>query len=307
MLKKILILGCGYLGYNLADYLSNKYDVTVINRRKNPYSEASSNKFKFLDMSLTNFNALENFDLADYIVINAIGSSIPTINIYNIGEELKFYENLTGLLLYLSKRNIKHIIQISSGGTVYGNKDVLPISENQLLEPTNVYALQKIFFEGFLKVNFFENKIPYTILRVSNPYGGYQILNKQQGVIPIILTNIIKGTEMGFWADLNTVRDYIYISDLSKAFEVVINNDAAKNETYNVGNGVGATILEVIKLCEKVTSKNLRYVRLQDNVGLVNKNILDITKLEKLGFSTDIALEEGIRREYERLIVSATW
>ncbi len=302
MVRKILILGCGYLGYNLAHFLSEKYDVTVINKKKNLYSDATYGSVKFFDINLTDFNTLDDFDLTDYTVINALGSIFPTTNINNISEEFKFYDILTSLLLYISSKKIQRIIHISSGGTVYGNKTILPISENQTLEPTNVYALQKVFFEGFLKVNFLENKIPYTILRISNPYGGYQILNKQQGLIPIIINNIIQNKDMEFWADLNTIRDYIYVSDLAKAFEIVIDNDVTKNEIYNVGSGVGTKILEVIELCERVTSKKLKYVHIQNNVGIVNKNILDITKLKNLGFSTNIILGEGIKKEYERII-----
>ncbi len=301
-MEKILILGCGYLGYNLANFLSEKFDVTVINKKKNLYSEASCGKFKFCELDFTDIDKLYDFDLKEYIVINALGSISPTTNINGIDEELKFYNTLTSLLLYISKRDVQRIIHISSGGTVYGDKAILPISEDQTLEPTNIYALQKVFFEGFLKVNFIENKIPYTILRISNPFGGYQTPNKQQGLIPIIIRNIIQNREMEFWTDLNTIRDYIYISDLVRAFEIVINNASTKNKIYNVASGVGTTILEVIELCEKVTNAKLNYAHIQKNVGLVNKNILDITNIKNLGFSVDIPLEMGIKKEYERII-----
>lgn len=299
-MKKILILGCGYLGYNLATALSENYDVLVI-CRKNRYISDRNVNFKFYEFDYSDFKKLNGFDLSGYIVINALGSITPNKDISYLCEDFRFYDMLTNLLLVLSKKNIKRFIQISSGGTVYGNKNILSIGEDEVLEATSIYSLQKIFFEGFLKVNYHENGIPFSIMRISNPYGGYQILNKQQGLIPIVIKNIISNTNMNIWADLDTIRDYIYISDLIKAFEIIIEKDESENEIYNVGSGIGTSIKEVIQICEHVTNKKLNYIHEPKNIALIDKNILNIHKIENLGFKIDTNLSQGIKMEYDRI------
>lgn len=299
-MKKILILGCGYLGYNLATALSEDYDVLVISR-KNRYISDGNVKFKLYEFDYVDLNVLNEFDLSGYIVINALGSITPNKDINYISEDLKFYDMLTTLLIVLSKKNIRRLIQISSGGTVYGNKNNLPIVEDEALEATSIYSLQKIFFEEFLKVNYYENGIPYSIMRISNPYGGYQILNKQQGLIPIVIKNIISNTNMNIWADLNTIRDYIYISDLVKAFRIIIENDECENEVYNVGSGIGTSIKEIIQICEHTTNNKLNYIHEPKNIASINKNILDIGKIKNLGFEIETNLSQGIKMEYDRI------
>ena len=112
-MKKILILGCGYLGYNLATALSENHDVLVISR-KNKYISDRNVNFKFYEFDYSDFKKLNRLDLSEYIVINALGSITPNKDINYLCEDFKFYDMLTNLLLVLSKKYIKSFIHISN-------------------------------------------------------------------------------------------------------------------------------------------------------------------------------------------------
>jgi len=184
--------------------------------------------------------------------------------------------NIIGTLNVLSSMTeygVRKFI-LSSTAAVYGYPQYLPIDENHPLDPINYYGYTKLVIEQNLKW-FSELKgLRYACLRYFNA-AGYdldgRVRNKEknpQNLLPIVMEVAIgvrKQMEV-FGDDYNTpdgtgIRDYIHVNDLALAHISALNYLVEKDEnlSVNLANGVGYSVLDVIRMAEKVTQKNISY------------------------------------------------
>ena len=184
--------------------------------------------------------------------------------------------NIIGTLNVLSSMTeygVRKFI-LSSTAAVYGYPQYLPIDENHPLDPINYYGYTKLVIEQNLKW-FSELKgLRYACLRYFNA-AGYdldgRVKNKEknpQNLLPItmeVAIGVRKQMEV-FGDDYNTpdgtgIRDYIHVNDLALAHISALNYLVEKDEnlSVNLANGVGYSVLDVIRMAEKVTQKNISY------------------------------------------------
>lgn len=282
---KIVVLGCGYLGLNIVNYLkkiSQSNEITVIGM-KNEYSEELNKNILFIPLEIDNISneILEKY-FKDSYVLDLLGNIMPINKIDCLENELsKVYISKFRLLEKMNQYPPKLYIFFSSGGTIYGNENGL-ISENHKTEPINVYGLQKLFFENLIRINYLENKkFNYINLRLANPYGGYSSKNKNQGIIDVTLRKIYNNEEIELWSDVKTLRDYIYIEDLAKILQNIFLRDI-KNITLNVGSGKGCSLEEIFEKIENTTSKKIKIIKKVIPNNTIKTNILDISLLKKI-------------------------
>ena len=179
----IVILGCGYLGYNLASALQDKHQVTALGW-KSPYREG---RFRYEERDCFQKGFTQGLPLEGAVVIDAVG----LIGNRDSGDEEAALDDLrrkySVLFNELEERKIGRFIFFSSGGTVYGSNP-FPVSEDSPLHPGSLYAKSKVMLEEMIP----ECSFPGLILRLSNPYGGKQDPRKSQGVIPILIRKALK-------------------------------------------------------------------------------------------------------------------
>lgn len=290
---KIVFLGCGYLGFNLSELLKNEHDVEVWGL-KNPYSSLST---MFCEIDVFDIDSLASMDLEDAVIIDTVsllGNNAKSDNEQEVLDSL--CNKYLKLFNYFKQRKIHTYYFISSGGTVYGDSN-LPISENHHLHPRTLYAKSKERLEQCI----IDSNLNYVILRLSNPYGGFQVTDKKQGVIPVLIEKVVKGEVFELWGNLTTVRDYIYITDLSSAINHLIKRNASK-EIVNVGSGLGTSLQQVFDEVEMATKAKINLKHCLSDVPIVESIILDITKLKELtDFDIQVSLQEGIQKEVERI------
>lgn len=290
---RVIFLGCGYLGYNLYTQLEDSFEVEMWGI-DSPYSSRIKN--------ITHVDVYDPFsfstkNLKDAIVIDTV-AYILSVDARKDEEEIlsDLKEKYSALLKTLKTGGVKKYIYFSSGGTVYGNSEE-PIKEDAILNPNSLYAKSKVMMEEVIETS----GLDYLICRLSNPYGGYQIPGKKQGVIPIMVRSALLEEPFPLFTDASNVRDYFYIDDLTKAMRLLLEHDI-KNDIVNVGSGNPTTLQELIDIVERITQKKIQIERKDSDVYVVPKNVLDITKLKKLtGFETTVSLEEGIHREVYRI------
>lgn len=290
---KIVFLGCGYLGFNLSEQLKNENEIEVWGL-KSPYSSLSS---QFKEIDAFDVDSLDKMDLENTIIIDTVSLLANNAKSENEQEVLdSLCSKYSKLFTYLKDRKIHSYYFISSGGTVYGDSD-LPISEEHHLYPRTLYAKSKERLEKCLATS----GLNYVILRLSNPYGGYQVTDKKQGVIPVLIEKVLNNDVFELWGNLTTVRDYIYISDLSAAITCLISSDV-NNEIVNVGSGIGTSLQEVFDEVEQTTGTKINLKHSLSDVPIVDSIILDISKLKRMtGFNIQVSLAEGIKKEVERI------
>ena len=210
---RVVFFGCGYLGYNLSSFLRKDFDVSIYGL-KSPYTDKAS---WFKEMDCFNEELLRQEKLKDAIIIDTV--SIIGVNAKSDNEEEtlgKLKERYEHLFRVLKEQGIKRYVFFSSGGTIYGDSEVA-IDENHSLNPKNLYARSKELLEGVLK----ESGLDYLILRPTNPFGGYQVNDNGQGVIPILISKAIKQEVFEMWVDSSSTRDYIYIDDFGNALKLL--------------------------------------------------------------------------------------
>lgn len=145
---------------------------------------------------------------------------------------------------------VERIIFSSSGGTVYGNPDRLPVSENSKTQPQCAYGASKLAVEHYLSVY---DKINGVSLRIGNPYGAYQFIGTPIGVIARFLLNIKNNMPIQVWGSGDIVRDYLSVEEVAKAFTLAVTSDSITEGPYNIGSGRGTSLNELISVIFEVT------------------------------------------------------
>ena len=182
---------------------------------------------------------------------------------------------------------------------MYGNKNIFPISEQEETQPISEYGIQKLMIEDYLRFISRTSKIPTVCLRIANPYGPYQQPFNGQGIIATFLASGLLGKNVEIWGNGNCLRDYLYIGDLCECIYRCLLLDIEEG-VYNVGSGVGTSILEICEIISAMLGIELHQT-LKPAYGVqVKNNVLDCSKIkEKIDWECEITMDEGISRMLE--------
>lgn len=199
------------------------------------------------------------------------------------------------LMQYSGKQGIK-FIYFSSGGTIYGErKNKVPFKETDTPAPISYYGWSKQMMENSILFEHRTNRLDYLILRPSNPFGPGQALHGKQGLIAICIGKILSNEPITIWGNGEMTRDYIYIDDLSAAFEMLLAKNI-NNEIINIGSGKGYSINDIILLLEDITQRKIEVIREKERNMDVSNMILDVSKLHSMVNLENISIKEGIRK-----------
>lgn len=280
--------GAGYIGSHTAvELLNSGKDIVIIDNFSNSKPEVlekiktiTGKDFKFYEVDYKDKTALEKVFSENKIdaVINfagykAVGESVK--------KPIEYYENNIGgclaLLDVMRKYNCKKFI-FSSSATVYGDPEVVPITEEcKIGGTTNPYGSTKLFIEQILKdVYASDNIMDICILRYFNPVGAHSsgLIGEEPQGIPNNLMPYIVRVAAGILPELSVfgndyptpdgtgVRDYIHVVDLAKGHVKALEKLDKENEglyIYNLGTGTGYSVLDMVKAFEKATGKEVKY------------------------------------------------
>ena len=297
-MKILLLGGQGFIGQNLAKKLvSEGHTVRVLERKVNPDRIIPNVEYvegDFLDKS-TYDNYLEGIDVVYHM--------ISTTNANNSNNEMQrdVKDNIIGTIDLLDscvKHNIKKVVFTSSGGTIYGIPQEVPIKENHPKKPICSYGITKLTIEKYLSLYKHLYNLDYTVLRLSNPYGPYH-QSLTQGLINVILYKAINNEEVEIWGDGKVERDYIYIDDTVDALSLVKDIET-EEKVFNIGSGQSHSICDIIDEVEKIAGKDIKRVFKPSRSQDVPINVLDITLAkEVLGWEPKVGIEEGIKNTYQ--------
>lgn len=298
--RKILIIGgSGFIGTHLCKSIQDKGYIPVV---YDPVPPRLDNVEYFSGDMSTIVEHLPEI-LQDVEVIYHLGWSTrpasadrnPLNDLNdNVLEGVNFLDNL------VQQKSVPKLIFSSSGGTVYGDVDVLPVSEDCQANPIGAYGAGKLTFEHYLKVYNRLHDLDYLVFRPSNPYGP----GCHQGVISVFLKKILKGESIEIWGDGSAVRDYIFIDDLVGIFMKGIDYKAVKDEPriFNAGSGIGTSLSELIKELEKITGRTADVSYLPEKNFGVREIVLDCSRVESmLCWKNNVSLDEGVKKTLEWL------
>lgn len=298
----ILVLGGnGFIGQQLTKELIKNHFVRIVDINDKMPAEF----YRIENIEYRKIDFINHDDFTDVldgmdVVIHLVSTLTPNDNIDSVGLEIN--NNILPtirLLDSMKKSNTKKILFISSGGTVYGNHDKNPISENECLNPISNYGIIKETIEKYMLLYNNYANIDSRIIRLANPYSEYTKKGKMQGIIPLIIDRILKDEEITIWGDGRNVRDYIYILDAINAI-ISILKYTGNERVFNVGTGKGYSVNEILHIiCKSLNvpfeSLNLNYIEARKCD--VDNNILDINRIKKeTGWKPKVKLEDGINK-----------
>lgn len=316
--------GAGYIGsHTIIELLnSNQFQVISVDNFINSSPKTFERIKKITGKDVINYDIdickLDSFEnvfienpgisgIIHFAALKAVGESVE--------KPLLYFENNIGSLLNvlksMKKFNITKLI-FSSSCTVYGNIDKLPVNEHTpLSKAESPYGLTKVIgeqlIESFLQSN---QNIKATILRYFNPVGahlsgliGEDPRNTPNNLVPIITQSASGklGQVVVFGNDYPTrdgtcIRDYIHVSDIADAHVKALSKLTTfkdKLGTYNLGTGMGISVLEVINAFEKSSGKKLNYRIGPRRAGDVPAIYSDSSLAEKeLGWKTQFSIDD---------------
>lgn len=303
--KCLLIGGAGFIGTRLAVRLSNcGYDITVCDRIG---KEAVSADILKLNYFCTDYFA-ETFSdemiKAQDMIFLLISSVGPNSSMEKpedcYGKDIV---RMIELLDQMRRCEVKRLVFISSGGTIYGNQDVTAFSEDMATSPINHYGIMKLTQEKILMMYNELYDMRNIIFRLANPYGQGQRAASGIGAVTAFLGNIMNEKKIYIYGKGEVVRDYISIDDVTKIIKIFFDNESSNHydtPVFNIGTGVGTSIMQVVRVIESVTGKKAD-IEYKDARNIdVKRNVLDISKIRSvIGNYQCMPLLEGVKKYYE--------
>jgi len=299
-MKCVVFGGGGFIGSAVVDrLLRDRHSVRVFERsfirRFRKFSPDESVEWMtgdFLNVHDVG-DAVDGMD----VVLHLVSSTLPKTS--NDDPVNDVQSNLVATLRMLEvmvARDVRKIVFISSGGTVYGNPNYLPIDELHPTNPQVSYGITKLAIEKYLLLFEKTNGIKASILRVANPFGERQRPENAQGAVGVFLHRAFSQQPIEIWGDGSVTRDYIYIDDVADAFALAVQYSGSKS-VFNIGSGVGTQLNELIKIIEEVLGKSVAHRYLPARPFDVPASVLsNALAREELKWVPQVPLRDGIAR-----------
>ena len=329
-MKILLTGGLGYIGSHTAvELMERGHDIVIADNLSNSKIEVldkikqiTGKEAKFYQMDICDMEALEKifeenkdiFGVVHFAGYKAVGESVA--------KPLMYYENnlvsTFNLLEVMQKYGCKNIV-FSSSATVYSPKNTMPLTEDSELGASNPYGRTKLFNEHILRdFQYVNPDYDVVLLRYFNPIGAHEsgLLGEDPNGIPNNLMPYICKVAVGELDHLNVfgndyktkdgtgVRDYIHVVDLARAhalsIEKIIREDRIGFKVYNLGTGVGYSVLDIVNAFNRVNGDIVKYEIAARRPGDVDECYAS-PKLaeEELGFKANKTLDEMCKSSYE--------
>lgn len=301
-----VIGGAGFLGRNLVQQLCvTGRRVLVIGRRPLIQQLPRDAEYRTLDIADA---AAVKFTLRDIPEIFDLAySTAPKTSFEDpIGDVLTNLPSSIALLEAVSELHPRAYVVVSSGGTVYGEPDSLPITENHQLRPLSPYGITKYALERYGALYHRSRDLPVLIARPANAYGETQDGSQGQGFIGAAVSKYLAGERIPIFGAPGTVRDYIFVSDVAKGLIAVLEKGRI-SEAYNIGSGLGHTNTEIVaQLAVLAAERSMATPEIEELPGRlfdVRASVLDSSKLHAVsGWRPEISLDEGMSRVLDYML-----
>ncbi|MBE6140459.1 MAG: UDP-glucose 4-epimerase GalE [Firmicutes bacterium] len=328
-MKKIFVTGCtGYIGsHTCVELLNSDYEVIGLDNFSNSKKEvlAKIKKITGKNIKFYEGDMLDNVLLEQIFKENEIDAVIDFAAFKSVGDSvekpIEYYINnvssVLNLLSIMKKYNVKSLI-FSSSATVYGEPEIVPITENcEVGGTTNPYGTSKLYVEGILK-DLYKSDESWNIciFRYFNPVGAHPsgIIGEDPKGIPANLMPFITKVATKeldclnvFGNDYDTfdgtgIRDYIHIVDLSKAHIKGLEKLTKEKKgfyIYNLGTGRGYSVLEMIETFEKVNNLKINKKIVERRLGDVAICYADPSlAMKELNWQAELTLEDMCKDAY---------
>lgn len=299
-MKIVILGGGGFIGSTIADrLLQEQHELRIFERpRVNPYrSFSDTERIEWVTGDFQSKYDITNATAGADIVLHLVSTTLPKSSnddpIYDVQTNLVATLQLLDAMV---ENNIQKIVFISSGGTVYGKPENLPINEKHPTNPFVSYGISKLTIEKYLLLYQHMHNIKPVILRVSNPFGPRQRIETAQGAVGVFLHNALNNKPIEIWGNGSVIRDYVYIADVAESFVKAINYNG-RESIFNIGSGAGRSLKDIISAIEQALGKKLECHYHEARSFDVQANVLDNSlACQELGWQPLVSFNDGIKK-----------
>ncbi len=304
-MKVLVIGGNGFIGSHVVDkLLAHGHSVRVFDRQPERFRPPLPGvDYRFGDFAdkMAVVEALAGVDA----VYHLLSTTLP--GTAELNPKTDVHDNLIGtinLLESMQGLGVRRILFLSSGGTVYGIPETVPIPETHPLRPISSYGIVKASIEHYLEMYRRTRGFSPIIVRASNPFGPRQAHSGVQGVISTFLRRILAGEPIEIWGDGSVVRDYFEVGDLA---ELCVRAGTSHSEgAYNAGSGYGLSVNEIIEAIRKVTGSDFEIVYKPGRPVDVPCSVLDCSRAKSdFGWECKTGFDAGLRNAWNWLKTQA--
>lgn len=297
----LIVGGNGFIGSHLAEGLrARDHAVRVLDpgpaRTDADWSRIDYLQGAYTDAALLD-TALDGVDTVFHLASTTVPASANRDPAFDVSSNLL---GALGLFSAIEAKGIRRVVFFSSGGTVYGNPQTLPVGENHPLRPISSYGIVKVAIEQYLSMFRHLDRLDPLILRPSNPYGPRQSSTGGQGFVAAALARMRDDAPLQIWGDGGIVRDYIYIDDLVDL--AIRAADSGASGVFNAGSGAGHSLNEIRAAIERVAGRAMRVEHLPGRGFDVREIVLDIAAAgARFDWRPAVGLDDGIARTWRWL------
>lgn len=298
MAKVLVTGGAGFIGSHVVDaYRAEGHTVGV-------FDNLSTGKKEYVPEGVTLFEG----DIIDRDRVRAVLQEFQPEYInhhaahiqvgYSVeNPQFDAENNILGLLNVMEEARqlgtVKKVIMASTGGAMYGNKEV-PFYEEMSPQPLSPYGISKRSGELYLHFYYTQYQIPYVVLRYSNVYGPRQNPHGESGVIAIFMEKILEDKQPKINGTGENTRDYVFVKDVARANVLALEYDGIGE--FNIGTNTETSTKEIFQKVVNAMGVDVPEEYGPARPGEQVRSVLSFEKAKaKLGWTPQMELDEGIR------------
>ena len=310
MTKQFLVLGsAGFIGSHLCDaLLSAGHTVRAFDRPHVPAYRAFAHTepIEWIQGDFTSATDIERAVAGCDVVYHLVSTTLPKTSNEDVIYDLE--SNVVGTLRLLEaarKAKVSKVVFVSSGGTVYGVPQQVPIPETHPTEPLSSYGIGKLAIEKYLHLFEVLHGMNHCVLRLANPFGERQRPLAAQGAVAVFLYRALHRQDIEIWGDGSVVRDYLYIADVVQALLKAATYQG-QERIFNIGSGHGKNLNEILDAIAALIGHPVARRYLPARAFDVPANVLDISKAAvHLEWQPQTSFEAGLARTLDAMTGSA--
>lgn len=297
--------GAGFIGSHIAEYLvRKKHFVRVLDNFSSGKEENLSGILKSIELIRGDIGDRDVCVSAtqdmDFVLHQAALRSVPK----SMERPQEYNEvNISGTLnmLEASRRNKIKCFVFASSSSIYGEAIKFPVKESDLPRLISPYALTKLAGEYYCRIFARNYGLNCVSLRYFNVFGPGQALDDEYAVaVPKFIHCLLNDEQPPIYGTGRQSRDFTYVDNVVEANILATRKRTLAGGVFNIASGRDYTVLELVKILNKILKKNIRPVFLSPRKGDVFKTLADLSRARKvLGFRPSVDFETGLRKTVE--------
>jgi UDP-glucose 4-epimerase len=290
--------GAGFIGSHVVDaYLAAGHELLVVDDLSTGTTGNLSSHAPFQHLSILSedFQKLVEDFRPDVINHHAAQIAVP-VSVENPIDDAR--RNVLGSLAVFDaarRFEVKKVINVSSGGAMYGEPEQLPCGEDHPVLPESPYGLSKFAAERYLDLYHRLYGLNFTTLRYGNVYGPRQDPHGEAGVVAIFTERMLQGRPCTIFGTGEQERDFVFVGDVVRANLLAL--ERGDGQAINIASGVPTTVNEVFDALKNASDYGMDAEYAPAKPGEVFRIYLDVSKAaDVLGWRPEVAFVEGVER-----------